>query len=73
MIASICGILFLIFGWIYKVKGLVIFTLASCTFWLIVSFVLLGLGAKALKGSKLIMSINALCICLSIICLCIKF
>ena len=46
MVFSIFEILFLIFGWVFAVKGLVIASLVISAFWLLVGFVCLGLGAK---------------------------
>ena len=73
MAFSIFEILFLIFGWVFSVKGLVIASLVISAFWLIVCFVCLGLGAKKMKGANLIFFIEVVCITLSIICLCIRF
>ena len=73
MIGCMFEILFLIFGWVFAVKGLVIASLVISIFWLIVGLVLIGLGCKQNSKSKLVMVIELICICLSIICLCIRF
>ena len=73
MVYSIFEILFLIFGWVFAVKGLVIASLVISAFWLIVGFVCLGLGAKKMKGCNFTFFIELVCIALSIICLCIRF
>lgn len=71
--ASLAEILFLIFGWVFAVKGLVIASLIISVFWLIVAIVLISLGGKENPKSKLAMAIEFICIVLSIICLCIRF
>ena len=73
MIASLAEILFLIFGWVFAVKGLVIASLIISAFWLIVAIVLISLGGKESPKSKLVMAIEFICIVLSIVCLCIRF
>ena len=73
MIGCMFEILFLIFGWVFAVKGLVIASLVISIFWLIVGLVLIGLGCKQNSKSKLVMVIELICICFSIICLCIRF
>ena len=73
MIASLAEILFLVFGWVFAVKGLVIASLIISVFWLIVAIVLISLGGKENPKSKLVMAIEFICIVLSIVCLCIRF
>ena len=66
-------ILFLIFGWVFAVKGLVIASLVLSTFWFIVIFVLVGMGCKENSKSKIVKGLDFLCMCLSIVCLCVRF
>lgn len=73
MVASLVEIMFLIFGWVFAVKGLVIASLVISLFWLIVAFIVIGLGGKQTPKSKLVMDIEIVCICLSIVCMCIRF
>ena len=73
MVMSLFEILFLIFGWVFAVKGLVIASLVISVFWLIIGLVLIGLGCKENPKSKVVMAIELICTCLSIICLCIRF
>lgn len=73
MTLSLVEIMFLIFGWVFAVKGLVIASLVIASFWLIVALALIGFGAKQNPKSKLVMGIEVVCICLSIVCMCIRF
>jgi hypothetical protein len=73
MTASLAEILFLIFGWIFAVKGLVIASLVISAFWLIVALALIGMGRNSNPKANFVMGIEFICIILSIVCLCIRF
>ena len=73
MAICIFEILFLIFGWMFAVKGLVIASLAISAFWLIVAFICLCLNAEKGKGANMVFFVESVCIVLSIVCLCVRF
>ena len=66
---NIIEVLFLIFGWVFHIKGLVIASLVvSAAF---ICLVILGDAMKWSKSSKLAPFIQIICLTLSIIKLCI--
>ena len=67
-------LMFLIFGWIFAVKGLVIASLVISSFWLVVFFVFFAMPeVQKTDQSKIVMFIDIVCVVLSIVCLCIRF
>lgn len=68
---NIIEILFLIFGWVFHIKGLVIASLVISAAFLILLILSDAMEWTESKGSKPAIFIQSICIALSIIKLCI--
>ena len=66
-------ILFLIFGWIYAIKGLVIASLVMSAFWLVFLIIAEASGGEHTSKTTIVTIELTLCFAMSIICLCIRF
>ena len=70
---NLVHILFLVFGWIYGIKGLVITALViSSLFFLVTLVIFSNSEGNDRKGNTNAMLVQRVVVCLSIICLCIK-
>jgi hypothetical protein len=72
---NITEILFLVFGWIYNLKGLIITSLVISVFFMLVSLAEEGKKIRAADGNykppfKLGLLIQVICLALSIVKLC---
>jgi hypothetical protein len=72
VIMELMEILFLIFGWKFAVKGLVIASLVISSFWLIVTVIALAMGGKWTFQNMSVALMRVVVVSLSIICLCIR-
>ena len=70
---NIIEVLFLVFGWIFNIKGLIITSLVISAFFMLISFAEEGKAIRAgkkSKVSKLALFIQIICLVMSIIKLC---
>lgn len=68
---NLIWVLFLIFGWIFNIKGLVIASLVLSSLFLIATLAVVGHKGKSDTGNDIAMLIQIVCLCLSIIKLCL--
>ena len=69
---NLVELLFLIFGWIFAIKGLVIACVAICGVGIAMYFVALGMGGKPSIKSSVTLGVHLVLLAISIICLCMR-
>ena len=70
---NLVELLFLIFGWVFAIKGLVIACIAVCGVGVAMYFVALGMGGKPSIKSSVTLGAHMLLLAMSIICMCVRF
>lgn len=70
---NLVHILFLVFGWVYGIKGLVITALVISSLFFLVTLVIFSSSEeKTERGHTNAMLVQIVVVCLSIVCLCLK-